>query len=801
MRRKITVFLIAAILCFTGIAAANSCWESCGTKVNEGDVDAVYALSFAFPGVPQFAFFDYNINGGTVGAFDDYDSGYLDMDGDGIIDPNIDVRITPWHNVPAGNPQFKYPANTKVANDLDQGLPLVVPQKQQVLYFIDLENDGRYDIEDPIYVDVNACGGTVEVHDIRLTANGWGYNAYTTVGVYDGDKGQTLTLMPNNQNNPALQGTFADLLGYIDDDCSTTWTCPDKLYLQQPKINDTTGAQGDFDINANFFVTIGDLRIYIPPAAIAEEGWPSCGTKVEEGDIDAVYTLSTLTNLAIGFHDFNDNGVFDGIDSAYVDIVNVPLLPGPGITGRVDNGDVRITPWHNVPEGNSDLKYPANTKVINDLDQGMPLIYPDQAGLITFFDINNAGNQPGYDITDPLYVDMDSNNITSIYDIRLTPREEYGYEAYTTVRAGDLDLYDPWPFWPIGGFTTTPANLTGYIDDDCSGTWTCPDKLYLEQPIYNITAGTLLGFDRFVTIGDMRLYIPPEAIANECWPSCGTKVEQCDIDAVYMLKNLGIENAALKFYDYDGDGIFDDRDTLYIDVDNSNDVIEAGDIRLTPWHNVPADDPDCKYPANTKVANDLDLNKPLIPLTANLSVAGLGYNVSYFDINGDRKLDIGDPFYIDIAPLGRVSLFDVRLTPTAGYGAYTSVRAGNLDLVENRALTWHPLGGAINRSIGYIDSDCSDTWTCVDKLYLNQQFPPLPVPITGLVGFATIGDMRLYIPPEEIVPNPDYHPYDENKNRIIDMPELMKAISDWKAGSLSMEELMKIIGYWKAGAI
>ncbi|MDD4331850.1 MAG: hypothetical protein PHU28_05970 [Methanosarcinaceae archaeon] len=52
------------------------------------------------------------------------------------------------------------------------------------------------------------------------------------------------------------------------------------------------------------------------------------------------------------------------------------------------------------------------------------------------------------------------------------------------------------------------------------------------------------------------------------------------------------------------------------------------------------------------------------------------------------------------------------------------------------------------------------------------------------------------------LPNDDeYNPYDKNKNSIIEMEELMLAISDWKVNSLSMEELMEIIACWKVGAV
>jgi hypothetical protein len=47
----------------------------------------------------------------------------------------------------------------------------------------------------------------------------------------------------------------------------------------------------------------------------------------------------------------------------------------------------------------------------------------------------------------------------------------------------------------------TLQELGGTIDGDCSDSWTCPDKLYLNQPT------GLWQFDEFVTIGDLRLYM------------------------------------------------------------------------------------------------------------------------------------------------------------------------------------------------------------------------------------------------------------------------------------------------------
>ncbi|NOR47250.1 MAG: hypothetical protein GQ533_04285, partial [Methanosarcinaceae archaeon] len=581
-----------------GLAAAvdfKCVWEPCGEKVNQGEIDATYVLKPVIKA--QFAFYDYNKPSGVTGEFDDSDTGYIDINGDGKVTAGIDVRITPWHNVPVGDPDFKYPANTKVGNDLDQNLPLVVPQDQDVISYIDIKSNGVYDLEDPVYVDTDNSGD-VSTNDIRLTANIWGFQPYTTVAPTDDDRGESLSLIDS--------GMFEDLLGFIDSDCSSSWTCPDKLYLQQLK-------DEDIDPNANDYVTIGDLRIYIPQEAI-DEGWPECGTKVHQANIDATYTLSTVPGLRIGYYDFNNDNIFNGMDSAYVDLINKSGTPD-----RVDVGDVRITAHHNVPTDDPLYKFGPNTKVGNDEDQDLPLLYPDQNDLIKYFDINGMY---GYDLNDPLYVDMDENGEVSLYDIRLTPRANAG-PAYSTVAAGDGDLGDTLDGLGIVSFT--PEDLIGYIDSDCNGQWSCPDKLYLEQPefiwVNNVPEYSV---DRFATIGDFRLYIPQWAIDEEDWPSCGTKVMQCDIDAVYRLKSLGID-PVLRFYDFNGDGVFNDHDTLYVDMDDSMDI-SYGDIRLTAWHDFPEGDPERKYEPNTKVFNDLDLNKPLYNLPDAI--------VTYYDING-----------------------------------------------------------------------------------------------------------------------------------------------------------------------
>lgn len=749
----LSCFGIAAVAAATDVKCV---WEPCGTKVEQGDVDATYRLS-VYPDVrnfnPQFAYFDYNDPSGTVGAFDDSDTGYIDMNGDGTINPG-DVRITAWHNVPVDDPDFKYPPNTKVANDLDQDLPLVVPIHQDVITYLDVNSNGVFDLADPMYVDAD-YDRTVSTHDIRLTTNTWGYQPYTTVVITDDDEGK-------GPLRTVGSGVIRDLVGFIDSDCSETWTCPDKLYLQQPKENWAE----------DHFVTIGDQRLYIPPEAISEENWPSCGTRVEQGDIDAVYVLRAMHGAMLRYYDFSgDTGKFDGTDTAYIDMNG---------DGKVNPGDVRLTGYHNDP---NDMKYPPNTKVGNDLDQDKSLTEPagGQLGKMTYFDENGMY---GFDLNDPIYVDMDNNGVVSLYDIRLTATA--GYNAYTTVAPGDDDLIEARTLKPIGNGAI--STLLGYIDSDCDGRWSCPDKLYLEQPNPEESTEPLRG-EGLVSIGDLRIYIPQQAIDDESWPECGTRVKQCDIDAVYVTKGIWENgNPTLKFYDYTTNGVtgvFDNSDTLYVDMDNDG-IVSKGDVRLTAWHNVPEGDSDRKYEPNTKVDNDLDLNQPLLPMP--------NARITYYDIYEDG-FDLGDPVYVDIRnplPVQRmVSVFDVRLTATAGYEPYTTVAPGDTDMVENRLLKLVGTG-LIGDLLRYIDSDCSNSWTCPDKLYLDQQFP----------WITSIGDIRLYIPPEEIGPQEPDDPcvvYDTNGVEGIQIEEAWAAVQDWLSETVTIDVAWEVVQCWLSG--
>jgi hypothetical protein len=422
------------------------------------------------------------------GRFDDNDvliiDTVLDQDAQGnwigawVIEEG-DVRLSNYHETPA---------NTKViSTDGDRGKPLKeLPGGQMVVGFVDVNNNipPHYDLGDPLYADTDGSS-TVTPNDVRLTertVNIKTYPAYSRVQSDDWDVGNDLRDPVTYETD--ITTNSVTLLGYIDSDCNCHWTCPDKLYLQQ-----ITGTIADN------FSTIGDLRLYIPPEAIADEDWPECGTKVEQCNKDAVYVLAKDDQIRIMFGDVNSNGIYDHGEAIYLDMVD-------NGDDKVEAGDVRLTWFHDEPPNYKLTSLdPDRTDPLEELCGGQVVV--------GFVDLNN---NEVYNTYDPLYVDTDCNSRVSVGDVRLTKRMASGrtYEPYTVVKAGDYDLIGDKdlrdPVAPYGYGLVTPIwELLGYIDSDCSGDWTCPDKLYLQQ-----ITGTIA--DDVVTIGDLRLYIPPEEI-------------------------------------------------------------------------------------------------------------------------------------------------------------------------------------------------------------------------------------------------------------------------------------------------
>ena len=764
MRWKISILLIAAMLCvaLTGIAAAGECdvkcaWEPCGTKVTQGDVDAVYSLTI--DDKVRIMYGDTNTNY----KYDIGETIYVDMthpvcrEGDDQVEEG-DVRLSWYHD--------EYAPNTKVFSlDLDKNnplrpLPCNEDDGQYVVGFVDIDNDGVFNLCNPVYVDTD-CNCRVSAGDVRLTeriVNTKTYDPYTVVAPGDWD----ISADPNLRD--LVTGDLCEIItpfwrmvGYIDSDCSGDWTCPDKLYLQQlctePEckcecwevpIPDCDREEETCPIKCCWcvkdkFVTIGDLRLYVPPE---ETGWPECGTKVEQCNIDATYVLTKDCKIRIMYGDVDSDEVYDMGETLYVDMTHPECTVGPD---RVEAGDIRLNWYHD--------EYEPNTKVTSlDSDRNNPL-QPLPGGQVVV----------GITDEDYLYVDTDNSSDVTVNDKRLSEVVAMGvvYPAYSDVQDGDFDallnaeLYDPvtgddektTPFWA----------LVGYIDSDCSTDWTCPDKLYLQL----LTGGLE---DCLVTIHDFRLYIPPEAIA-EGWPECGTWVEQCNCDAEYVLtKDYKIR---IGYGDVDSDEIYDVGETVYVDMTHpwctvGPDFIEAGDIRLTWYHDL--------YEPNTKVTSkDIDKNIKFETFDpCNQTVIG------FVDIDSDGVFNLCNPVYVDTDCNGKVSPGDVRLTEVVTEGIagpvtylpYTVVESGDWDTIGETILrdlvTGEPeLTTPFPELVGYIDSDFSGDWTCPDKLYLQQIVCKPCVCDDGskttdlcLCGcFAdqvvTIGDLRLYIPPCE----------------------------------------------------
>jgi hypothetical protein len=781
---QIKTILIVAMLCLAmaGIAVApgtpvpepeECCWaEPCGTLVEECDQETTFVLNH-----PDCDDVKIIVNGGQWF--------YVDMNCDGIVSYG-DVRLTGYHD--------EYGPNTKVlSGDDDNFQGATVLTYQHIITYWDINDNEMYDLYDPVYVDVDD-DGAVSVGDIRITdvppvdvyslenadlgelvmeagdvndADNQRWSVVTSANdVGQQDKGMDLEHIGN--------GYIKDLIGYVDVDASGDWTCPDKLYINQP----APECAEWFDAT----VTIGDVRLYIPaydehsPNYDLEECVPECGTKVTQGDADTTYAL-IITDIN-GFNaDLAYDADYPDMNQIYVDMDH---------DGIVSFGDIRISEISTT--------YPPNTKVgpsnMGDLNNEL-IDLPSQN--VSFSDIDGL---PGYSIGDPLYLDItEPFGEVSAGDLRLNDVPVFAQDgfmpgdigmAYTFVEAGqfseDLDVGNTLEF--AGTFD----DLVGFIDSDCTGDWTCPDKLYLQQLFEERENGldnvdvcySPDHYDWFVTVGDDRLYVPVNDpyspfFEMEDWPDCATKVRFCDIDAGFALKNIYVD---VGFIDRNKDGLFDQNDAepgmadaAYLDMDR-NMYVSIGDIRLNDFTISGV-----LYEANTKVAEhdeDLRFQKPLKP-------------------QGNAELnDITDPDYTE----------DTLLVDYQG----TYIVFNTTDQV-----------------VGWFDADCSGSWTCVDALFLQDLVEASPddveeylLPVGTLVYDVTAGidgdfedlavthmDFRLFIEPSMIcdgeVPDNgcDYNEFDANQNYIIEFSEVSAAIDDFIAGDIDFSVVSGLIDLFK----
>jgi hypothetical protein len=739
---QIKTILIVAMLCLAmaGIAVApgdgyeepaeeECCWaEPCGTPVEQCDKETTFVL--------------YESEARIVKTLHGYV--YVDMkldtngQGQEIITAG-DIRLSNWHT--------NYDPNTKVMPEDMDNLDVIETVYDAPISYVDVNDNQMYDLYDGVVYDLDD-DGFVSVGDILQTdipavdvysleefdagefvqAQGEDGQAWDRVNAAHPAKGMELFAIGN--------GVASELIKWVDADDSNDWSCEDKLYLIQPHWEEEPGIPLPGAEGFDQCVTIGDTRVYIPEG---DECIPECGTKVVQGDHDATYMLMQNLDAKLAFY------TFGGETEWYVDMDNDKF---------VSFGDIRLT---EVSE-----HYGPNTKVklCDEFDLGHDLTEADQY-LVRYVETDGL---LGYTLGDAVYIDVADNDVVDAGDIRLVEREAYlpgfvnpfVYPAWSVVESNDADVGDAM----LGLLDTNgieeggdyaPLNeFLGYIDSDCTLTWTCPDKLYIQQITDNCIAN--LG----VTVGDLRLYVPvndPNSpfFGMEDWPECGTKVTCADIDVEYAVTYVFSNYDLIMFVDRNNDGEFTEGvDHVYIDMDESNDVT-LYDVRLTD-----VSIKEAFYPNNTKVMtqHDLDLGDTLMPSDLYVTVSDLDLLavVPYVDIDGN------DPC-VDLP-------------------------------CESTPFT-----------VSMFDNDCSGDWTCVDALYLSidDEFCEDDFAVTHQ-------DIRLFIPPELICENGeepndecDYHEYDANQDGIISFGEVNTTIDAYRTGQTDLETVNDIIDLYRMG--
>ena len=471
------------------------------------------------------------------------------------------------------------------------------------------------------------------------------------------------------------------------------------------------------------------LAIFGVAGAMAA-GQDDYGTKVAMCDVDDTYRLNPLPAAQQIMYVDNGPVGYGQEDDVYLDVDGVAV----GGVFYVSPLDIRLTP---VTRGTT--TYPAGSQVqAGELDVNDVLIAPPsgRGGVLDVGYWDMPRSSPGggmpflnglYDLSEPVYIDMDGGAAISINDVRLTGYS--GCQPGAKVLGSDVDVTIP-----ATALAPMPNYLCSFYDTDGNGNYNAGDHVIFDARI-TILAPPPFGLG---SVNDIRL--TPLVGCGVTYPY-GTKITESRIDSVHV---LGTPNQdapfQLGFWDVTANGYTSD-DPVYIDVLPPSGIgagiTSPGDVRLTPYGSNGAG-------SQMILTTDPDMGKPLIT-TWPIDISF----IEFLDMTGDGYTP-DDPVYIDLGNDCIVSVNDVILsegTPSSGAGTPGSKVTSSSPYL-NRQLTDFvtTIPGGIN--INYFDAN-GDGW------YQNILAGPIPLALgigdyvfldIGRQGYSSANDVRLTEP-------------------------------------------------------
>jgi PGF-CTERM protein len=245
---------------------------------------------------------------------------------------------------------------------------------------------------------------------------------------------------------------------------------------------------------------------------------------------------------------------------------------------------------------------------------------------------------------------------------------------------GVLDL-DQSPQLVATGLAQGPC----FVDDDANGAYEPGEALLVDLDDATCADGVEGNDIRLVPSGDKP---------------AGSLVRSGDMDFGNPAAPV---NDDARYFDADGDGSFDDGDTLYLDIMNAaTSRVDVGDLRLSAYGPL--------LPGSTVRAQDADVNLPLAELPAPRDLSD-AFVLAYFDVDGDGAFSRGDTMYFDADGPAVIPAIgydvpvtaDVRLGPLGPYPFGSMV--GGLDADTVMPFIVAPSPGTITGNLCFIDDD------------------------------------------------------------------------------------------------